>query len=66
MRWRRARTSAPDDAARVQWLYQTLYGREATAREIAIGQRALAGESDAAWEAYCQILFCANEFAYID
>ena len=62
----RARTSAPDDATRVRWLYQTLYGREATAREITIGQRALAGGNDAAWEAYCQILFCANEFAYID
>jgi len=62
----RARAVAPDDSARVRWLYESLYGRPPAAQEIAIGKRALAGGDDAAWEAYCQILFCANEFTYID
>jgi hypothetical protein len=43
-----------------------LYGRPPTGREIVIGLRAVAGGDGAAWEAYCQILFCANEFTYID
>jgi hypothetical protein len=23
-------------------------------------------KADAAWEAYCQVLLCANEFIYVD
>jgi hypothetical protein len=62
----RARSLASDDSARVRWLYESLYGRPPVEAEIAIGKRALAGDDDATWEAYCQILFCANEFTYID
>jgi Protein of unknown function (DUF1553)/Protein of unknown function (DUF1549)/Planctomycete cytochrome C len=63
---RRAQTLRPDDPARVRWLYESLYARPPTDREIAIGLRAVTGGADAAWDAYCQILFCANEFSYID
>jgi hypothetical protein len=47
-------------------LYNSLYARPPSEQEVAIGLRALAGGNDASWEAYCQILFCANEFTYID
>jgi hypothetical protein len=62
----RAKSVGPDDSARVHWLYQSLYARPPSLQETAIGLRAVAGGDDAAWEAYCQILFCSNEFSYID
>jgi hypothetical protein len=54
--------------ARIEWLYQTLYARPPSQREIDLAQAALAAASDqkVAWETYCQVLLCANEFAYID
>jgi len=61
---------------RIQWLYEKLYGRPPGSDEIKIGEAALSqarmeqkGKPDSeslAWEAYCQILLCANEFIYID
>jgi mono/diheme cytochrome c family protein len=76
---RRAIQKGPaDEAARIQWLYQVLYGRAATEREAKIGQAVLArgreqgrlagaGPSpEQVWEPYCQILLCANEFIYVD
>jgi hypothetical protein len=58
------------DADKIKWLYETLYGRPATPREIEIGLRALAAGAEAIpeirWEAYAQILICANEFIYVD
>lgn len=59
----------PSDVERIDWLYQTLYGRPATPREVEIGTRMLgqaAETKDKAWEAYAQILVCANEFIYVD
>ncbi|MSU35982.1 MAG: DUF1553 domain-containing protein [Pedosphaera sp.] len=67
-----------DDAGRIEWLYRRLFGRPPAEREVAAGLGALAksrrNESDpggtksppAAWERYCQVLLCANEFLYID
>ena len=51
-----------DDRGRIEWLYRRLYDRPATEAEIAIGLRAISRD----WEAYCQILLCANEFVYVD
>jgi cytochrome c553 len=51
-----------DDRARVDWLYRRLYARPATEAEIAIGLKVI----PQSWEAYCQILLCTNEFAYVD
>ena len=48
---------------RVPWLYRTLYGREPSQREIALGQ---AAAENSAWADYCHVLLCANEFVYID
>lgn len=63
----------PDLPSRVQWLYQTLYGRPPSPKEREIAAAALTGlapDSDAArdplWERYCQVLLCANEFVYVD
>jgi len=57
--------AAKTDAERIQRLYLQLYGRPATDRELAIGQSVVA-TSGLGWEEYCQVLLCANEFAYVD
>ncbi|HVY72285.1 MAG TPA: DUF1553 domain-containing protein, partial [Verrucomicrobiae bacterium] len=57
------------DKARVQWLYQSLYGRAARPEEIQLGLGAVNGADEGRekrWMAYCQALLCANEFLYVD
>ncbi|MEO6034244.1 MAG: DUF1553 domain-containing protein, partial [Verrucomicrobiota bacterium] len=62
------------DEKKLQWLYETLYAREPSSQEIKIGFEALtkarAGQrensDELAWEQYCQVLLCANEFIYVD
>jgi hypothetical protein len=67
----------PDDAGRIDWLYRRLYSRAPSDKEIEIGltmlkeaQQPEGGKpplaKDAAWEAYCQVLVCANEFVYVE
>jgi hypothetical protein len=61
-----------DDAKRVQWLYELLYARPAGQQELQLGLSALSQsrtetkDNEAAWEQYCQVLLCANEFVYVD
>ena len=61
-----------DDVGRVQWLYQLLYARPANKKEVKVGLNALAhartsaSDKELAWEEYCQVLLCANEFIYVD
>ena len=75
----RALKVAPkNEQARIDWLYRSLYGRPANRQEIKIGLRALsqggvtksqtdtANSNASAWEQYCQVLLCANEFIYVD
>jgi len=53
--------------SKLKWSYETLYSRPATEQETNIGRTALGDLPDQpAWERYCQILLCANEFVYID
>ncbi len=68
-------TPAPDDAARVQLAYQRALCRPATAEETARALRFLtlattasgkSGDRTAAWAAFCQALFAANEFIYLE
>jgi hypothetical protein len=61
------------DKKKIEWLYGNLYGRKPTSDELKIGQQALAqarsslGKNEKlAWEEYCQVLLCANEFVYVD
>ena len=61
----RALKQNPDDRARINWLYETLYARQAANREIEIGLAATRSGDDA-WQRYCQVLLCANEFVYVD
>jgi hypothetical protein len=59
----------PDDRGRIAWAYQVVYGRPPTGEEVEVGLEALAGAAEdraSSWEAYCQVLLCANEFIYID
>jgi hypothetical protein len=55
-----------DDRARIDWLYQLLFGRRAKDYEIAVARSALEGRSSDAWQQYCQLLLCTNEFTYVD
>jgi hypothetical protein len=57
-----------DDAARIQRVYQLLYGRPPTLEEITIGSAFLqrAGGDERAWREYGEVLMCANEFIYVD
>src|SRR5947208_394659 len=69
---RLTRESPTDDRGKIERLYQLLYGRPPTAQEMEVGLAAVAStSSDAsaiadAWDQYCQVLLCANEFIYVD
>ena len=54
-----------DDAAKIDWLYRTLFSRPPTADETEIG-KSLVASTDKGWQAYCHVLLCANEFMYVD
>jgi hypothetical protein len=55
------------DAAKIDWLYRSLFSRPPTPRELEIGMSAVASdERDVAWNAYCQVLLCTNKFMYVD
>jgi hypothetical protein len=64
----RIRAEKPDDGLRLESLYVRLYGRPPSAEETKIGKEFLSrsGPAEKAWEEYCQILLCANEFIYVD
>ncbi len=62
----------PDEAARLEFAYDLLYGRPPTAEETEAGRRFLAQSPAAdqtsglaAWEQYAQVLLSANEFMYV-
>ncbi|HVS34225.1 MAG TPA: DUF1553 domain-containing protein, partial [Gemmataceae bacterium] len=57
-----------DDRARIQRAYLLLYGRPPIREETAIGLDFLkrGAGTQKAWEEYCQVLLCANEFIYVD
>jgi hypothetical protein len=73
---RRALRENGDDTKKIDWMYQTLFARHATDKEIEIGKTVMnevkvakAGEQvteELPWEAYAQVLLCTNEFMYVD
>jgi hypothetical protein len=65
---RRVLAEAKDERARIERAYQLLYARPPLEDEVNIGLDFLAraGRGGAGWEAYCQVLLCANEFIYVD
>jgi hypothetical protein len=56
------------DRDRITWLYELLYSRPATNREIKLALNSFdkSQPTDVQWQQYCQVLLCANEFVYID
>ena len=66
------REGPTDDRGKIEWLYQLLYSRPPGEDEIKIGLAAISSASSGsgstweAWEQYCQVLLCANEFVYVD
>jgi hypothetical protein len=66
---RRVQESARDDRGRIARAYALLYGRPPGSEEVRIGLEFLAkagAPAGRAWEEYCQVLLCANEFLYVD
>jgi hypothetical protein len=60
-----AREGGADDAAKIDWLYRTLFARQPDAGEVQIG-KSLVAPGAVGWQAYCHVLLCANEFMYVD
>lgn len=65
--------NAADDSARITALYPILFARPPREEEVSIGNRVIEqartsfpNEPARAWQEYCQILLCSNEFAFID
>jgi hypothetical protein len=55
------------EKARIEQAYGLLYGRLPEAAETQIGVAFLSkGALEQAWQDYCHVLLCANEFMYVD
>ena len=54
-----------DRRLKIERLYELLYSRPPTDREIEIGL-SIVSDAPESWRRYCQVLLCANEFAYVD
>ena len=66
------REAPADDRGRIEWLYRLLYARPPTAGEVEAGLASVSPDSSSAstktdaWNQYCQVVLCANEFVYLD
>ena len=64
------RADAEDLRPRVQQVYQWLFGRPATTRQVELAQQFLDGGNasgaDAGWKQYLHALLSSNEFAFVD
>ena len=54
------------DPDRIDWLYQTLFARPATDEERSLAERFIKKKGPTAWDEYCHVLLCSNEFVYVD
>jgi hypothetical protein len=68
---KRACAAAPDDAARIVFVWQHAYGRAPRTDEVDAAVRWLArarasGTPDEDWRGLCQAVFASNEFVYVD
>jgi hypothetical protein len=61
---RRVLADGKDERARIERAYHLLYARPPLPEEVQIGLDFLGRAGR--WEAYCQVLLCANEFIYVD
>ncbi len=63
---KRVAASGPDDGRRVETAYLLLYGRPPSDAEARIGRDFVKAGGASAWDDYCHVLLCANEFIYVD
>lgn len=65
----RCRDHSADDAERIDWVYQTLFGREVTNEERQPALEFLGKADDthpARWQQYAQVLLASNEMLIVD
>jgi hypothetical protein len=59
-----------DRRARIHRAYETLFGRLPVEKEVAVAEQFLAAAAkrneSGAWSEYVHVLFCTNEFCYVD
>ncbi len=67
-----------DESGKIDWLYRRLFCRPPQPEEVDIGRQLIekarkeklpsgnATVEQLAWQEYCQVLLCSNEFVYID
>ena len=64
------REAVGGEAARIDWVFQWLFGRPARAEDIQICHQLLAesggSEGETAWRDLAHVLLCSNEFIYVD
>jgi hypothetical protein len=62
-----AREATGGPEGQIRRLYGTVFGREPTSAELAVGQRMLQPVKNLdAWTRYCHLILCTNEFLYVD
>jgi hypothetical protein len=61
-----AREAPADNEARLHRLYILTLGRPPTRAEIELGVQLLGTGGAGAWEQYCHMILCTNEFVYLD
>jgi hypothetical protein len=59
-----------DQRARIHRAYETLLARSPTEQELSVAEKFLAAANQrnesAAWSELVHVLFCTNEFSYVD
>jgi len=68
------KSNLKNDRQKIEWLYENIFGRLPASAEMKIASHALAlarseNKNDpekSAWQQYCQILLCSNEFIFVD
>ena len=64
------REAPVDETARIQYAFERLFARSATDEEMAVARKVLrcpgAANVEAAWTDLAHVLFCSNEFAYLN
>jgi hypothetical protein len=66
---KRCQEHAVDDAERIRWVHQELYGRPVTEEEEQVAMAFLGGDGVGAvgrWEQYAQVLLASNEMMVVD
>ena len=66
---KRCREHAVEDAERIRWVHQELYGRPVTEEEEQLAMAFLGGDGGGAmsrWEQYAQVLLASNEMMVVD